>query len=278
MFETNIQQQQQDIVSFQPFLVKSGTSLEIGLAVTCAICEAVYAPSPLHVAFLQSTRGALEATFMSVCHFCFRCRRAACPQCWDDVHGVCGSCVQEAHLPFRAQAAPVEGLLFPPTLAQPPLSQQAQQSSSLFVMIRNGRFYIETQARVDQDETGIDTTPTPAVQFSVATDNIGTNGVESHAPVASAVAVPAKTPLPAVLRDDRKQEKKPRKTKAAKKVNRVELVLTWVLLAIVLLLVAVIALAEYIPTVNALVARVTHIDIHAEIAYLVHIVRQLFEK
>ena len=277
MLETNIQQQQ-DRVSQRLSLPESWSMVEAGLTVICTICEAVYVPSPLQVPFLQSTREALEATFMSTCHFCFRCRRAACPQCWDNVHGVCGSCVQEAHLPFRAQAAPVEGLQFPLALAQPLLSQQTQQSSSLFVMIRNGRFYIEAQASADQAETGIDTALTPAVQLSAATDNIVTNGEGSHAPAADAVAVPAKTPLPAVLRDDRKQEKKPRKAKAARKVNRLELVLTWVLLVIVLVLVAVIALAEYIPAVNALVARVTHIDIHAEIAYLVHIVQQRFKK
>jgi len=278
MIETNTQNQRQDKVSLQPSPVKSGTSLETGLTVRCAICEAVYAPSPLQAPFLQSTREALEATFMSTCHFCFRCRRAACPQCWDGVHGVCGSCVLEARLPFRAEAAPLAGMMFPPALHQSLVSQQPQQSNSLLVLVQNGRFYVETQITPGHDRTGIDTNP--AIQRvpaqPVAFDGTATDNRKSDVPVA--IVIPARTPLPAVLNDDRKQAKKPVKAKAAKKASRLELVLTWIVLAIVLLLVVVIALAEYIPAVNALVARLTHIDIHAEIAYLVHVVRQVFKQ
>ena len=278
MIETNTQNQQQDKVSLQPSPVESGTSLETGLTVTCAICEAVYAPSPLQVPFLQSTREALEAAFMSTCHFCFRCRRAACAQCWDGVHGVCGSCVLEAGLPFRAEAVPLAGMVFPPALHQPLLSQQPQQSDSLFVPVQNGRFYVETQVTPGQVGTGIDTNP--AVQHvpvqPVILDNTAIDDRKNGVPVA--IVIPAKTPLPAVLNDDREKAKKPRKARTAKKASRLELVLTWIVLVIVLVLVVVIVLAEYIPAVNALVARVTHIDIHAEIAYLVRIVQQLFKK
>ncbi|HEU0002507.1 MAG TPA: hypothetical protein VFQ36_16495 [Ktedonobacteraceae bacterium] len=274
MIETNTQNQQQDKVSLQPSPVESGTSLETGLTVTCAICEAVYAPSALQAPFLQSTRGALEAAFMGICHFCFRCRRAACPQCWDGVHGVCGSCVLEAGLPFRATAAPLAGLVFPPTLHQSLVSHQPQQTSSLFVLVRNGRLYVETQATPDQANTD-PTIQHVTVQAAIFDDLAADNGKkEGHA----AVTTPLKKPLPAVLNNDRKQEKKPVKAKAAKKASRLALTLTWIVLAIVLVLVVVITLAEYIPAVNALVARVAHIDIHAEIAYLVHIVRQFFKK
>jgi hypothetical protein len=116
MIETNMQHQQQDMIPQQQSQpdgeVKA--AMEDGPTITCTICDAVYAPSPQQVPFLQYTRGALEATFMGMCHFCFRCRHAACPQCWDEVHGVCGSCVQEAGLPFRAGAIPLDGLMFPP--------------------------------------------------------------------------------------------------------------------------------------------------------------------
>src|SRR6266852_8062897 len=135
MIETNIQKQQQNTISKQPQLEPplpaSEPTVENGLTVTCAICEAVYAPSPPRLPFLQNAQGALEATFISMCHFCFRCRRAACPQCWDEVHGVCGACVQEAKLPFRAEAAPLDGLAFPPRSQQPP-TQQQQAASLLF--------------------------------------------------------------------------------------------------------------------------------------------------
>src|SRR5437588_10820092 len=96
--------------------------------ITCTICGAGYASASAHQSLLQAT--VLEAAFMSMCHFCFRCRRPACPECWDTVHGVCGACVQEAHLPFRVEARPLNGVIFPPVhavhttrenMASPPL-------------------------------------------------------------------------------------------------------------------------------------------------------------
>lgn len=73
--------------------------------VWCAICKAAYAPSHRHAPLLQTA--SLESAFLSMCHFCFRCRRPACPDCWDEVHGICGACVQEVHLPFRTSLAPL---------------------------------------------------------------------------------------------------------------------------------------------------------------------------
>jgi hypothetical protein len=270
MIETNTQHQQQGVVSLHPSL----EALERELTVTCGICEAVYVPSPLQLPFLQYAQEVLEATFMGMCHFCFRCRRAACPQCWDSVHGVCGSCVLEAKLPFRVETAPLDGLVFPPPLRQPPTSQQ-QQVASLFVLVRNGRFSIEKQARTNLATPDIDTDPAvkPLSLQTVAPDNLVTDDQQSD--VAVFVAAPPKTPLPEVSKDTRKQEKKPRVTK---KASRLELIFTWIVLVIVLVLVVVIALAEYIPAVNALILRVTHIDIHAEIAYVVHVAQQLFKK
>src|SRR5712691_6656122 len=63
-----------------------------GGQIVCIICDALFAPSPRE----QPTSAiALESAFLSVCHFCFRCRRPACPQCWDHVHAICGACVKE---------------------------------------------------------------------------------------------------------------------------------------------------------------------------------------
>jgi hypothetical protein len=78
---------------------------------------------------------------MSMCHFCFRCRRAACPDCWDAVHGVCGACVAETKLPFRTQVKPLNN-------AMPPLPQQqpgveTMQAAPVLVCIQHGRFYVE---------------------------------------------------------------------------------------------------------------------------------------
>jgi hypothetical protein len=275
MIETNMQQQQ-DHISKQPSLHEPRLIMEAGMTVTCAICDAVYAPSPQQVPFLQYTQGALEAAFMSVCHFCFRCRRAACPQCWDDVHGVCGACVLDARLPFRTAATPLDDLTFPPASQQSaPLLSQQQQVASLFAPIRNGRFSMKTPARPD-----IVTDPTyqPIVAQAITPDTPVRESEQNNTPVAVAAAIPIKTLIPEVPQDTRKKEKKPRIATEAKKTSRMELVFTWIVLVIVLVLVVVIALAEFIPAVNTLVAHGTHIDIHAEIAYLVHIVQQLVKR
>ncbi len=146
------------------------------------------------------------------------------------------------------------------------------------VPVRRGRFHPETQASTDaqtRSEIDIDPAVQPVIVQTVTTDTLTP---ESNSP--AALAIPAKTPLPEpeVLKDGRKKEKTPRAAKAGKRTSRLELVFTWIALLILLLLVVVIALAEYIPAVNTLIARVVHIDIHAEIAYLVHIVQQLFKK
>ena len=281
MIETNIQNAQQDRVSPQSSLLEAEPTRETGLKVTCAICEAVYVPSPLQLPFLRDMQGALEAAFMGMCHFCFRCRRAACPQCWDDAHGVCGSCVQEAHLPFRVETAPLDGLAFPPPLPlrQPFLPQQPQVASP-FVLVHPGRFYSELQTGTHQAAPDIDTGPVVqavGVQSGVP-DALVIGDEKSEGAVATSpdVAASPKTPLGAKLQGTRKQEKMPRVPK--KKVSRLEFVLTWIVLVIVLILVVIIALAEYVPTVNTLVMSVTHIDIHAEIAYLVRMAQQLFKK
>lgn len=264
MIETNLQQQQQDAISQQLSPPHPGPQIEVatgtGPTITCSICEAMYAPSPQQAPFLQHAQGVLDATFMGVCHFCFRCRRAACPQCWDEVHGVCGSCVREAGLPFRISATPLNGLVFPPT-AQASLMPSQPQNSPLFVPVRNGLFYSDPPARPEASRTDITTEPTCAVQSQSA-----------------AIALSEKTSLPDDSQDTREQVETPRVVQKAKKASRLEQILTWIVLVIVLILIGVIALAEFIPAINALVARMAHIDIHAEIAYLVHIVQQHFKR
>jgi len=270
MIDMKTQQQQQEVVTRPASLSEPARELETKLTVMCAICDAVYAPSPLQMAFLQQEQGILEATFMSMCHFCFRCRRAACPQCWDEVHGVCGACVQEAHLPFRTAVPPLDGVLFPPVLKRS--QTQQQNASSLLMLERPGRFSLDTQAAQDND-TGSRIQP-------VLFEQVGTPAEPATKLERSGLpfATPMKTPLLEVLTDDDKPEKAQSATKKEKKTSRLELVLTWIVLVILLLLVALIALAEYFPAVNTLVARLAHIDIHAEIAYLVHVVQQIFKK
>ena len=117
--------------------------------VECQICQAVYAPAEEYRYLAQAPQVALESAFMSMCHFCFRCRRPACPQCWDNVHGVCGECSQEVNLPFRSQAAPLRGVLFP-SARQAQLKRKQSEAIRLRC-INPGRF--QTIAPIDEAET-----------------------------------------------------------------------------------------------------------------------------
>ena len=118
----------------------------------------------------------------------------------------------------------------------------------------------------------------PVVAQAITPDNPVRESEQYNTPAAIAAAIPIKTLIPEVPQDTHKQEKKPPIATVTKKTSRLELVFTWIVSVIVLLLVVVIALAEFIPAVNALIAHGTHIDIHAEIAYLVSIVQQLFKR
>jgi hypothetical protein len=117
--------------------------------VECQTCQAVYAPAEAYRYLSQAPQVALESALMSMCHFCFRCRRPACPQCWDTVHGVCGECSQEANLPFRAQAAPLRGVLFP--IARQAQLRRKQRDVIRLICIIPGRF--QKLAPIDEAET-----------------------------------------------------------------------------------------------------------------------------
>ncbi len=76
---------------------------------TCIVCKAVYAPPQWNKNLWQAPSAALESAFISMCHFCFRCRRPSCPNCWDGVHCVCGACIQDTGLSFRLESPPLSG-------------------------------------------------------------------------------------------------------------------------------------------------------------------------
>ncbi|MEO7022004.1 MAG: hypothetical protein ABI234_17760 [Ktedonobacteraceae bacterium] len=110
--------------------------------VACPICQAVYLPASVQQATAQSSCTALEAAFLRVCHFCFRCQQPACPQCWNPVHHVCTACGEEAHLPFLSPVPSLEGLVFAP----PVFPHLAQTADLLFACLRNGRFSLAKPA------------------------------------------------------------------------------------------------------------------------------------
>lgn len=113
--------------------------------VTCPICQAVYRPALSQQVVLQCSCAVLEAAFLRVCHFCFRCQRPACPQCWNPVHAACVACGKEAHLPFLSPVPFLEGLVFAPSV----FPHLVQAADIPFACLRNGRF-----AQIDPTPTG----------------------------------------------------------------------------------------------------------------------------
>jgi hypothetical protein len=221
--------------------------------VTCIICNAVYTPSP---ALQYAPSSIVESIFMSMCHFCFRCRRAACPQCWDAVHGVCGACVEEARLPFRQELAPLDGVMFPPNTPLP--SDQENVTASQLLCIRPGRF---------QPGNGVPATfgmlPHPG--------ETGERGPNKRAL--------KETPLPLNIENLPFSFATSQQSKAAPVplkrgvgvLKTVERVLTMLTLVILLVLLLLIGLAEFSATANAQIAQFLHVDIRAEIAYVLHL-------
>ena len=245
--------------------------------IICPICDAVYAPSHLHSSFLLIPSEALESAFMSMCHFCFRCRRPSCPQCWDGVHGVCGDCVRQTHLSFRTQAVPLNGMRFPPLPLQE--TPYEEVSSSLLVCMKPGRFQQEAVLA-----NGV------TIEAVKTTEKISDRLPESREDVV--MWLPAKQPQPvtepvavaeaAQMEDDDEVrggeagEERAQPPHPVLRVFRVlERVLTVLALVALLAIIALVALAQYSDAANTLIIQVLHIDIRAEVAYLVHIMQQL---
>jgi len=200
-------------------------------SITCAICDAGYIPSQSRQDLLQAMPSVLESTFMSMCHYCFRCRRPACPQCWDAIHGVCGACVQEAHLPFRSSASPLTGILFPPSASPMSHISHMRQSSMettitpLLTCICPGRF----QRRKSTFETA-----TAQESEDVLLPPIGTNIFKT-----------------------------------------IECVLNVILLCVLLFVLVLILLAAFSAGANAQISQLFHVDIRAEMAYLLYAIQQM---
>ncbi|HEY7416098.1 MAG TPA: hypothetical protein VH593_12970 [Ktedonobacteraceae bacterium] len=216
--------------------------------VTCVICQAAYAPSRLHEYLLLAPPVALESAFMSMCHFCFRCRRPACPQCWDDVHGVCGACSQDANLPFRVAPTPLRGLLFPP--AQQVQKIRDEHEAFPLICIHYGRFH-DVRA---EDEEEVATNPEPLSRESSQRERFDVEDIDTR-------------PMPpdyVVEMDTQPPPARPRRSFG----RRVEHILTLLVLAVVIAIVSMVLLALFVPGANGVVMNILHVDIRTEIAYL----------
>jgi hypothetical protein len=255
--------------------------------IICPICDAVYAPALAQVPFLQTSPQMLESAFMSMCHFCFRCRRPACPQCWDHVHGVCGSCVRETQLSFRAQAAPLDGLLFQPVQWQE--HHQQEVAAALLVCVKSGRFMqtdeqVQT-ASVEPARTSEDHIPAhlPALHTETETENAQRNIAPTPATTEISRRMTEKMAAAQIkeageekARDEDEDEGLELRPHAAVRVLRaIERVLTIIALVLLLAILALVIVAQVSETANTLIFHVLHIDIRAEVAYLVHLIQQL---
>jgi hypothetical protein len=233
--------------------------------VTCTLCDAAYAPSPAHLGLSQAPPGVLETAFMSMCHFCFRCRRPACPACWDTVHGVCGACVQEAHLPFRVDAAPLNGVIFSP-LHQADTAQENTSSPPL-VCVRPGHF---------QTNASLSTHPLKALPAVPAPAQLGEESqawFEKEAEERSKSTTQTSVATPSSLAEDSAVAKEP--GTGARFIKVLERLVTVILIIILLAIAVMIILAEVSSTANTQILRLFNVDIRYEIAYLIALIKQI---
>ncbi len=265
-----------------------------GPTVACTICSASYAP--IQASLAQAPKIALESALMSMCHFCFRCRRPSCPLCWDDLHSICGACDEEVQLPFRKEGAP---LPMNSTLLKPNLQRGLVKTPQYpLVCVSPGRF----QALVPAAEKALNTDPVdmPAVPPATptkATKKLAPQQVERKTPTKAAKKlspqqaergtltkatkklapqqvermVPAQeeiptSPIPSVLTDKPEQR--------ASVARRIERTVT-LFLAIVILLIAILIFVAALSTeANTFIAHYLHVDIRKEIEYLLQIIQQ----
>lgn len=261
--------------------------------VACVVCKAVYTPAPAHQQLVMAPHIVLESAFMSMCHFCFRCRRTACPDCWDAVHGVCGACVKEAHLPFRTQVKPLSNVM--PSLPQQSqtVAEETADTASILICIQHGQFHADSPQITPPTPPSH---PVPPIQMRrpmrVASPESGQRRTQQHTTMTRiAPEYPTHTALiehrerPA-LREENETEneaEQPEQLEQAEKLEQpVSRILgvteqwsTGILLSLLLTIVTFIVIAEASPSANAQIMHLFNIDIRSEIAYLVHLMGQL---
>jgi hypothetical protein len=72
-------------------------------SVTCNICAARYTVTGAWQLWEPLTPMQREHLLLNISRFCYRCRRPACPDCWDRTYALCAACVQEAGLVLQVQ-------------------------------------------------------------------------------------------------------------------------------------------------------------------------------
>jgi hypothetical protein len=305
-----------------------GRTEKTGREVICKICQAVYVPSETHRRLAHASQAVVESAFMSMCHFCFRCRQPACPSCWDDVHDVCGACALEAQLPFRSSVPPLDGVVFPP-IHDLPLARVRIVAPPL-VCVRPGRFqraplpvesrttlYLETVSNQPIDDPGQkplsqnmplpSLPPPPSVIENVQSKTLGASALppaskstasKSPLDIEERTTQPEKRDFHGQRKDSLTKGQSPKvpmdianvttrperkrvhsgdaNQKAATRRDKLTRAVTDILFFVVLLVVLLIVTALIFPSVNDGMAYLLHVDIRADIAYLLQLIQHLF--
>jgi hypothetical protein len=259
----------------------SSTSSTEG-TITCIICQAVYAPSRLHTYLLQAPPIALESAFMSMCHFCFRCRRPSCPNCWDAVHAICGQCTRDTHVPFRVDTPSFEGTSHLSTHANFPMDDQSTPPS--LVPVQPGRFPEPLPSRTPFP-VSVQSAGTSVISFPIDIDDITTrpdrNGDEvatrpDQGKVLDIDAIETRPDHSGSLQSLQigKIQTHPGQISNGKQ-HLIRILLAFTLL-IAFLLLAIIVASLLSANVNLSIYKLLHIDIHAEITAMWHFLHSLF--
>jgi hypothetical protein len=256
--------------------------------IVCCICQAAYTPSRSHAYLLQGPPIVLESALMSMCHFCFRCRRPSCPACWDEVHGVCGQCAVETGLPFRLEPAPLDGAQF--TLAQPP-AVPAQSTQPSLVNVQAGRFQrssspididsvstrpdVTGPVDIDDVPTRPDVTGTRPTARTQRSRPLNIDEVETRPDrkkSSDRLDITAEKTRPDRLDVAAAKTRPDRSRSARRREGRSHLLVVALLVLVVLLLVA----ALLLPDVNTFLRGLLHIDIRTGVARFWHMLQHLF--
>ena len=222
-------------------------------SVSCMICQAVYAPSQLRSDLLQASPLALESTLMSMCHFCFRCRRPSCPDCWDHIHGLCAACDQDARLPFRTELPPLYGTLLSP-LRQTQTQPEPVVAAPLH-LVQPGVYAQKLPLPIDK----VTTRPEAFLPLPTKTLSPTSISVTKSASRVSHVSSPLLSRKPALI--------------ALRQLRRIALWLFFLVLLCVLILIITAPLST---EVNATILAIFHVDVRREIVLLLQFFRQLF--
>lgn len=221
--------------------------------ITCIICSAMYTSTRSHDHVFQTSSLALESAFMSMCHFCFRCRRPSCPACWDEVNGICGSCVQDTELSFRTDAAMLSDLLLPPVRKAQLLAVTAQKDTHPLICVQAGRFQTEPVQAVVVEQMAL---PIDKQKTRPPTPQKITAPIH-HDPLAPDTNTSVSM------------------SRSKRIIRGIELFLTFVILTALVLVLCLIIAAISSATANTFIARIVGVDIRAEIAYLWQLIQQL---